>query len=82
MIRLNKLLKDRGITPKELADKMGVPKQKINAILKGHKGMNISTLHKIAKALNVPASYLLEDFEDNICPHCGKKLSEKLGIKK
>lgn len=82
MLRIKKILQELGIKPSELSKKMGVPKQFINGILQGHKGINLSTLKRIGKALNVPCSYLLKDYEENICPHCGKKLSEKLRVKK
>ena len=47
------ILKEKGISQIELAEKMGKSKQYISNILTGGKGMSISTLVEIAKILDV-----------------------------
>lgn len=52
-LRIKEILKEKGISQIELAEKMGKSKQYINNILTGGKGMSIATLVEIAKILDV-----------------------------
>jgi transcriptional regulator with XRE-family HTH domain len=51
----------RGITQKELAAKLGVTSISLNATLKDGKDPRISTIQKIADALEVSITDLLSD---------------------
>ena len=50
-LRIKEILKEKGISQIELAEKMGKSKQYISNILTGGKGMSIATLVEIAKIL-------------------------------
>ena len=52
-LRIKEILKEKGISQIELAEKMGKSKQYISNILTGGKGMSIATLVEIAKILDV-----------------------------
>lgn len=52
-LRIKEILIEKGMTSKELAEKMGKSKQYISNILTGGKGMSIATLADIAKILDV-----------------------------
>lgn len=52
-LRIKEILKEKGISQIELAEKMGKSKQYISNILTGSKGMSIATLVEIAKILDV-----------------------------
>lgn len=52
-LRIKEILKEKGISQIELAEKMGKSKQYISSILTGGKGMSIATLVEIAKILDV-----------------------------
>ena len=78
----------RGITQKELAAKLGVTSISLNATLKDGKDPRISTIQKIADALEVSITDLLSDGHKQVlseeqpvayipyirCPRCGKEI--------
>lgn len=83
------ILKRRGMTQVELAEKMGVSKQQIQAYLRGK--ITLTSLQKIAVALDtttetivseVPLSVRNEAIPSRtipttttlVCPHCGKEI--------
>lgn len=57
---LTDLLKNAGMTQKELADKIGVPKQQINKYVKNQRRMSYNTAQKVAEALNCSMDQLYE----------------------
>lgn len=52
-MRIKDILKEKGMTSKELADRIGKCPQYTSNIINGGKGMSISTLSQIAIALDV-----------------------------
>lgn len=76
----------RGITQKELAAKLGVTDISLNATLKEGRDPRVSTVKKIADALEVDIAELLSDRPQQAtepevvhvpyirCPHCGKEI--------
>lgn len=46
-------IKDKGITQKELAAKMGVSPQYVNKIVKGSENLSLETISKIEQALSI-----------------------------
>lgn len=79
MNRIKEILKEKGITQQELADKLGVTRISIVKTLAGNPSQE--TLEKIANALNVPMWQLFaseSDVNKNkntiTCPNCGVKL--------
>lgn len=73
-LRIKDICRERGITQKELANKIGITEVGLTKITKGQS--KISTLETIANALQVPISTLFEaESNDTIlCPHCGKPI--------
>jgi transcriptional regulator with XRE-family HTH domain len=51
----------KGITQAKLAQKAGIPQPNLSNIEKGKQDLTVSTLKRIAQALEVPAALLLED---------------------
>lgn len=81
MNRIKEILREKGITQQELADKLGVTRISVVKTLAGNPSQE--TLEKIATALNVPMWQLFASKEeinakkDGIsitCPHCGKEI--------
>lgn len=79
--RIKDLCKERGITLSELADKIDMKSANLSASLSEKGNPTITTLQKIAVALNVSVSALFDEVQpnDNIvrCPNCGTELEVK-----
>lgn len=79
-MRIREILKEQGITTKELAEKMGISQSALNQNISGNPSVRI--LSNIANALNVPIWQLFADpaeiqTKDNsfiTCPHCGREI--------
>jgi transcriptional regulator with XRE-family HTH domain len=78
-LRIKEILKDKKITAKELAEKVGISRENITNIVNEKSKPAFDTLIKISEALNVPLSDLFERPKENviICPKCGTKLEVK-----
>jgi transcriptional regulator with XRE-family HTH domain len=83
MTRIKEILKDKGITMNELADKLGVSRQALSRQVQGK--MLVETAEKIASALDVPMWQLFADpievspgSKHLVCPHCGKPITIEL----
>ena len=77
-LRIKEILKEKGMTQKELAQKMGVAEMSVSKSINGNPGL--STIEKIADALGVEVSELFAPSRNVIrCPRCGAVLefSEK-----
>jgi len=58
--RINVLLKERGITRKELADQTGISYQTLTSLFYRRSGnMSISTIRKIVEYFQISADYLI-----------------------
>ena len=93
-MRVKELLKIKGITQKEFAEKLGMTPIGLSQILSGKP--SYTTLEKIASALDVDVWELLISPEDIIkkysngkdevniqtCPHCGTPIIVKVGLLK
>lgn len=79
--RIKELCRERGITLSELADKIDMKSANLSASLSDKGNPTITTLRKIATALNVPVSALFNEAQpnDNLikCPNCGTELELK-----
>ena len=79
-MRIREILKEQGITTKELAEKMRISQSALNQNISGNPSVRI--LNNIANALNVPIWQLFADpaeiqTKDNAyitCPHCGREI--------
>lgn len=85
-MRIKELLKEKGLTQQELADKVGVSYQSMKQTLNA-PSVTTSTLEKIATALNVPMWQLFASSEEVqpksdtasiTCPKCGKSIHIKV----
>lgn len=75
MLRIKQILKEKGITAKELASKLGITESGLSQAISGNGNPTIKRLEEIAKALGVP---LVELFTDSRAEHtftcqCGRK---------
>lgn len=79
MLRIKELIKEKGVTNAELAEKSGVSKVSISLILNGKTNPSVDMLCKIANALGVGVSELFSDFHTSrfVCPCCGAELELK-----
>lgn len=57
--RLKKVLDEKGMMQKELAEKIGVNEMAISRYIHGGRIVSVSILIEICKELNVSADYLL-----------------------
>lgn len=87
-MRIKELLKEKGLTQQELADKVGVSYQSMKQTLNA-PSVTTSTLEKIATALDVPMWQLFASPEevqpkkDGLsvkCPHCEKSFNINIKI--
>lgn len=72
--RIAEILKSRGITQTDLAEKIGISRVGLSKAINGNT--TITTLRKIATALNVPVSELIDEPKPGnfTCPNCGTSL--------
>lgn len=83
--RIKELLKEKGLTQKDLAERMGITPSTLSQMLKGN--MTISTINRIVSALEVTAFELLspevfdtfgEDEQRQMINEAKKVISDKL----
>jgi len=72
-LRVKEILKERGLSQKDLARKMGVADISLSRSINGNPSMD--TLIKIAEALEVEMGELFspQRKDEIICPKCGTK---------
>ncbi len=86
-MRIKEVIKEKGLTQKELADKLGMTTVGLSQILSGKP--SYTTLEKIASALGVEVWELLVSRAEIIgqqkaesptitCPNCGKEITLKI----
>lgn len=80
-LRIKEVIKEKGTTITELADKMEINRVNLSNMVNGNP--TVETLNKIASALGVPVTELFEqpksDTASLTCPHCGKSI--EIGVK-
>ena len=75
-LQIKQLLKERGLTAVQLADKMGITQGALSLAINGNP--TLSTLEKIAEALGVSVPELFQQDEIHItCPKCGAQIKIK-----
>lgn len=83
-MRIKEILKEKGITSKELATKLGVTSGAISQYISENGNPNLKTLERIATALNVPIQELFSPPTENkitlICPHCKGVVNVSLSV--
>lgn len=79
-LRIKDIIKEKGMTITELADKMGINRVNLSNMINGNP--TVETLNKIADSLCVPVTELFEqpkrDSVSISCPHCGKSINIKV----
>lgn len=79
-LRIKDVIKERGMTITELADKMDINRVNLSNMVNGNP--TVETLNKIADAIGCPVTELFEQpKKDGIsltCPHCGKEINIKV----
>lgn len=84
MYRIKEIMQEKGITGKELAEKMDVTPQYISGIVRGAGSASVEVLAKIAKELNVPIASLFSDFHQGHyvkCPKCSHEFEIEVKVK-
>ena len=75
MLRIKEAIKEKGLTVKEVAEKLGMSSPSLSDAINGNP--TADKLERIASAIGVPISDLFEQpTTDSInCPNCGAKLT-------
>lgn len=79
-MRIKEILKEKGMTVQELADKLDISRQALSKQIQGK--LLVETAQTIADALDVPMWQLFADPSEILtkgstsvtCPHCGKEI--------
>lgn len=72
--RIREFRKERGLTLKELANKIGISYSFLSAIERNIKKPSLTTIKQIADTLNIPITYLFSNESD------GKQVGDKLKL--
>ena len=74
--KIKELLKEKGISQRELAQKTGCTEAAISLYIKGERNPRAKVLNNIALALNTSSEYLLNGIPENVQEELGyaKKL--------
>lgn len=78
MLKVKGICKSKGITLKELAEKMEVSPEAVTRMLSDNGNPTLSTLANIAKALNVPVYELFDDFNSNMLVRGYLEIGDKI----
>jgi transcriptional regulator with XRE-family HTH domain len=87
IMRVKEVLKEKGLTQPELAEKLGVSVSAVKQMV-GADSVTTATLEKIAAAIDVPVWQFFispDDLANQVggnsfcCPHCGKPLKIMAG---
>jgi len=75
-MRIKELLKEKGITAKELALKLGMTETGFSIAISDKGNPPLKRLQEIANALNVPLSDLFDKPKTGVfnCPNCGARI--------
>lgn len=78
-MRVKELLKEKGMTAKELAAKLGMTETGLGIAISEKGNPPLRRLQEIADALGVPFTDLFEQPKQNVitCPKCGTRLEVK-----
>ena len=84
-MRIKEILKEKGMTVQELADKLDISRQALSRQMQGK--LLVETAQVIADALDVPLWQLFADPSEvsgkshlKTCPHCGQALNIRVDI--
>ena len=74
MLRIKEVIREKGLTVKEVAEKLGMSSPSLSDAINGNP--TADKLERIASALNVPITELFDQPATDIinCPYCGGKI--------
>ena len=79
-LRIKEVIKEKGMTITELADKMGINRVNLSNMVNGNP--TVETLNRIADAIGCPVTELFVQPQKAAlvinCPHCGKDITIKV----
>lgn len=79
-LRVKEVIKERGITVQNLAERMGITRVGLSQHINGNPSVEV--LERIASAIGCPVTELFEqpkkDSLSIICPYCGKSINIKV----
>lgn len=75
-MRIKELLREKGITAKELASIIGMTETGLSIAMGENGNPPLKRLEQIASALGVPVTELFDKPKEGVihCPHCGKEI--------
>lgn len=75
-LRIKEVLKEKKVTAVSLAEQIGIAQPSMSNIANGKVTPSLDTLEKIAAALGVPVSELIDEPKAGnfTCPYCGTEL--------
>lgn len=75
-MRIKELLREKGITAKELASIIGMTETGLSIAMGENGNPPLKRLEQIATALGVPVTELFNKPKEGVihCPHCGKEI--------
>lgn len=80
-LRIKEIIKERGITVQNLAERMGITRVGLSQHINGNPSVEV--LERIASAIGCPVTELFEqpkkDTLSITCPNCGKSINIKVG---
>jgi transcriptional regulator with XRE-family HTH domain len=62
MLRLKEILEKKGMSENDLANKLGVSRQYVNAIVKERRSCSMQMLKRLAEILDVPVASLFDSY--------------------
>ncbi|MDR1340798.1 MAG: helix-turn-helix domain-containing protein [Prevotellaceae bacterium] len=78
MLRIKEVIKEKGLTVKEVANKLGMSSPSLSDAINGNP--TVEKVERIAEAIGVPVAELFERPSTDviICPKCGAELEIKM----
>ena len=79
-MRIKELLREKGITAKELASIIGMTETGLSIAMGENGNPPLKRLEQIATALGVPVTELFDKPKEGVihCPHCGNSINIKV----
>ena len=79
-LRIKEVIKERGTTVQDLAERMGITRVGLSQHINGIPSVEV--LERIASAIGCPVTELFEQPNKDVlsltCPHCGKSITLKV----
>lgn len=66
MLRLKEILEKKGMSEKDLANKLGVSRQYVNAIVRERRSCSMQMLKRLAAVLDVPVASLFDSYVPSV----------------